>query len=94
MGPPTPEGEVEIGSSLLPEARRQGFATELVRALLEHALTHPQVRRVVAHTADGNGRQAAVLTRAGFSPAGPGAEPGRLPVRNPLRRLVGSQKSR
>jgi ribosomal-protein-alanine N-acetyltransferase len=78
MGPPTLEGEVEIGYSLLPEARGQGFATELVRALLEHALTHPEVRRVVAHTAEGNEASAAVLTRAGFSPAGPGAEPGQL----------------
>lgn len=78
LGPPTPEGEVEIGYSLLPEARGQGFATELVRALLEHALAHREVRRVVAHTADGNEASAAVLTRAGFSLAGPGAEPGHL----------------
>ena len=78
LGPPSPEGEVEIGYSLLPETRGQGYATELVRALLEHAFTHPDVQRVVAHTAEGNEASAAVLTRAGFSPAGSGAEPGSL----------------
>lgn len=78
LGPPAPEGEVEIGYSLLPQARGQGLATELVRALLEWALTHPEIQRVVAHTAEGNEASAAVLTRAGFSPAGPGAEPGTL----------------
>lgn len=78
LGPPTPEGEVEIGYSLASSGRGQGFATELVRALLEWALAHPEVQRVVAHTAEGNEASAAVLTRAGFSPAGPGAEPGSL----------------
>src|SRR5690349_8386060 len=78
LGPPTPEGEVEIGYSLLPETRGQGYATELVRALLEHAFTHLDVQRIVAHTAEGNEASAAVLTRAGFSPAGRGAEPGSL----------------
>src|SRR5215213_7911678 len=78
LGRPTPEGEVETGYSLLPETRGQGYATELVRALLEHAFTHPDVQRVVAQTAEGNEASVAVLARAGFSPAGPGAEPGSL----------------
>ncbi len=75
MGPPE-DGAVEIGYSVLPGARGAGYATEMVTALLERAFGEPSVEEVVAHAAQGNEASARVLLRCGFSPAGPGAEPG------------------
>jgi RimJ/RimL family protein N-acetyltransferase len=78
LGPPGPDGEVEMGYSLVPEARGSGYATELAGALLDRALAHPGVSRVVAHTDAGNAASIRVLERTGFHPAGAGAEPGSL----------------
>jgi RimJ/RimL family protein N-acetyltransferase len=78
LGPPSPAGEVEIGYSLLPEARGRGYAVELARFLVDRALAHPGVSRVVAHTDAANAASVAVLERAGFRAAGGGAEPGSL----------------
>jgi len=65
FGPPE-QGSVEIGYSVVPSARRQGFATEIVRALLARAFREPSVREVLAHTGDGNEASAGVLLACGF----------------------------
>jgi ribosomal-protein-alanine N-acetyltransferase len=77
MGPPT-DGIVEIGYSVVPEARSRGFATEIVQALALRALSVAGVRKVIAHTLECNTSSQAVLQRCGFIPAGAGAEPGSL----------------
>lgn len=78
LGPPSPEGEVEIGYSLLPASRGQGYATEITQALVARARADPRVRRVIAHTQQDNQASIRVLERCGFSRTGEGEEPGSL----------------
>lgn len=47
-GPPDDEGIVEIGYSILPDHRRQGYAFEMARALIDWALAQPEVKSVTA----------------------------------------------
>lgn len=75
MGPPGPDGVVEVGYSIVPESRGLGFATELVAALVTHAFTTPGVVRILAHTTPANLGSVRVLERCGFRLVGPGAEP-------------------
>ena len=74
LGPPA-DGLVEIGYSVVPEARRRGFAAEIVRALADRALSSHAVCKVIAHTLASNFASQGVLKRSGFIPAGCGAEP-------------------
>lgn len=78
LGSPSPEGEVEIGYSLLPASRGQGYATEITQALVDRALADPRVRRIIAHTQQDNQASIRVLERCGFSRTGAGEEPGSL----------------
>ena len=64
-GPPQ-EGCVEIGYSVVPVARNQGVAREVVDALVAFAFAHG-VREVIAHTTDANTASTRVLTRCGFA---------------------------
>jgi RimJ/RimL family protein N-acetyltransferase len=74
LGPPA-QGSVEVGYSVIPEARGRGYATELVEALVMHAFTHSEVHSVTAHTSDSNISSTQVLLRCGFQRVGPGSEP-------------------
>jgi len=74
LGPPK-DGTVEIGYSVIPTARRQGYATELVAALVSRAFEEPSVQQVIAHTSDANTASTQVLLRCGFARVGPGSEP-------------------
>ncbi len=76
IGPPTPEGATEIGSSIVPEFRGRGLATELIQALVARAFATPGVTRVLAHTRPGNVASVKLLERCGFVLAGPGSDPG------------------
>jgi RimJ/RimL family protein N-acetyltransferase len=75
MGPPLAR-VVELGYSVVPEARGRGFATEVVQALTTRALGADSVDTVIAHTLASNPTSQAVLRRAGFVAAGPGTQPG------------------
>jgi RimJ/RimL family protein N-acetyltransferase len=77
LGPPL-DGVVEIGYSVVPEARGRGFATEMVQALADRALSVDGVHTVIAHTLASNTPSQGVLKRSGFIAAGPGAQPGLL----------------
>ncbi len=77
LGPPMEE-RVEIGYSVVPEARGRGFATEIVQGLVTRALAVDAVQTVIAHTLASNATSQGVLKRAGFLAAGPGMEPGVL----------------
>jgi ribosomal-protein-alanine N-acetyltransferase len=75
LGPPV-AGSVEIGYSLIPEARGQGFGAECARALVDRAFGFPEVRCVIAHTrGDANLASTKVLLGCGFRRVGPGTEP-------------------
>ena len=80
FGPPS-DGSVEIGYSVVPEARGQGFASEIVAALVERAFQTGKVSQVIAHTTDANPASIAVLLRCGFERAGAGDEPGSIRFR-------------
>jgi RimJ/RimL family protein N-acetyltransferase len=77
FGPPS-GGVVEIGYSVIPSARNQGYASEMVLALLQHAYQDPSVQEVIAHTTDSNIASTKVLLRCGFHRVGPGIEPGSI----------------
>jgi ribosomal-protein-alanine N-acetyltransferase len=73
FGPPSADGTVEIGYSIVDETRGEGYGTELARALTDRALRHPGVRRVIAHVQADNVASHMVLKRAGFRFAAAGA---------------------
>jgi RimJ/RimL family protein N-acetyltransferase len=85
LGPPE-EGTVEIGYSVVPEARGYGFATEIVDALVRHAFDTGRVQRIVAEAARSNAASHRVLERNGFVLVGPGrdAESVRFEKRRPV----------
>jgi len=76
-GPPQ-DGTVEIGYSVLPRFQGQGFASEMVRALIDWAFVQPNVMRIVAETTEGNTPSVRLLNRLGFVRTEPAVEPGHL----------------
>lgn len=72
FGPPS-EGQVEIGYSVVPEARGRGYAAEFVQALVDLAFEHSAIRHVIAHTNDANVPSTRLLLRRGFRRVGAGA---------------------
>lgn len=67
MGPPDASGSVELGYSIVPAYRRQGYAVEAARALLEWALARPDVTRVGAECFPDNAASIRVLEKIGMS---------------------------
>lgn len=76
FGPPSADGTVELGYSVVPEWRGHGYATELVNALSTRAFNVPEVRRILAEANVANAASIAVLERCGFRRVGAGHEPG------------------
>ena len=66
MGPPDPEGAIELGYGVAPEWRGHGLATEAVVGLLEFAWSQPEVKKVLAATDLTNAASARVLEKAGL----------------------------
>lgn len=75
-GPPSPDGTVEVGYGIVRDHQRQGYASETVRALLEHAFAVPAVHRVIAETFPELTPSIGVLRKCGFRLVGDGSEPG------------------
>jgi RimJ/RimL family protein N-acetyltransferase len=75
-GPPTPDGTVEIGYSILEEHQRRGYASEAVEALVHWAFDGPGVRRVIAETYPVLIGSLGVLRKLGFREIGAGSEEG------------------
>jgi [ribosomal protein S5]-alanine N-acetyltransferase len=82
------KGTVAVGYSLLPAYRGKGYATEAVKALVEWAFSHPEVRKVIAETLPDNEPSIRVLLRAGFKRGGKASEPGhlRFALKRPYRK--------
>jgi RimJ/RimL family protein N-acetyltransferase len=76
LGPPAEDGSVEIGYSVIPEARGRGYASEIVQFLVARAFSFAGVQRVIAQTQESNLASSTVLARCGFVAVGPGAEAG------------------
>jgi [ribosomal protein S5]-alanine N-acetyltransferase len=75
-GPPDEAGTVEIGYGILEQYRRNGYATEASRALIENAFADPRVRSVVAETYPHLTASIAVMQNCGLTFLGEGSEPG------------------
>ncbi|WP_027483680.1 GNAT family N-acetyltransferase [Deinococcus pimensis] len=69
-GGPDEQGTVELGYGLNPAYHSQGYATEMVRAMLAFARSHPEVRQVTAETRVDNLASMRVLEKTGFVRAG------------------------
>ncbi len=66
MGGPDHEGVVEVGYSIVPEYRNQGYATEMARALIAWAFQENRIRVVTAACLDDNFGSIKVLEKAGM----------------------------
>ncbi len=77
-GPPSEEGTVEVGYSIVETHQRQGYATEAVSGLAPWAFAHPGVKRVIAHTLPELRPSIRVLEKCGFAFVGDGAEQGTI----------------
>ena len=64
-------GTCEVGYSVMESHQCNGYATEVVRALVEWAFSHPEIDRVVAHTLPELTPSIRVLEKNGFTPAEP-----------------------
>ena len=65
-GPPTPEGDVEIGWGLIDTARKKGYATEAAAAVIDWALQQPCVNFVSATVPDDNHPSQRVAEKLGL----------------------------
>ena len=74
-GAPDLAGYVEIGYSIVASHHGQGYATEAVGGLLEHAFNDPRVKTVFGHTLPSLAPSIRVLEKAGFNYVGLGADP-------------------
>lgn len=81
VGPPA-DGAVSIGYEIVPAARRQGYATEAIRALSSWALGRSGVHEVRAETLFDNEASVRALLRAGFAEAEPGGNARRFVLRS------------
>jgi RimJ/RimL family protein N-acetyltransferase len=68
--PPDADGRVEVGYRVEPDARRQGVATEVVRALFDWAAREHGVQRFRASVSPGNVASLGVIARLGFRQTG------------------------
>ncbi len=66
MGEPTEEGTVEIGYSIIPEYRNQGYATEMARRLIAWAFQEQRVKRIIAECLNDNIGSIKVLAKVGM----------------------------
>ena len=74
MGPPN-DGEIQIGYSVIDQYQRQGYATEMVNALINWAFAQSGCVRAIAETEWSNPASARVLEKIGFVSAGPASTP-------------------
>jgi ribosomal-protein-alanine N-acetyltransferase len=66
MGGPDEEGVVEIGYSIVPEYRNQGYATEMASSLIQWALQRQEIKMIIAKTLKDNIASIKVLVKIGM----------------------------
>lgn len=69
-GPPDEAGMVEVGFTVVPGHRRQGYARAMLRALLVRAAAEPEVRTVRARVRADNSASLATVAAFGFTRVG------------------------
>jgi [ribosomal protein S5]-alanine N-acetyltransferase len=75
-GMPNADGCVEIGYGVVEDHRRQGYASEGARALVEFAFSHANVQSVAAETYPNLIPSLGVMEKCGMKLLGDGSEPG------------------
>ena len=65
-GAPDDEGLVEIGYEIEASYRQQGLATETAQGLIDFAVQHDEVTKVIAHTLAYENPSVSVLKKLGF----------------------------
>jgi ribosomal-protein-alanine N-acetyltransferase len=65
-GPPTAQGEVEIGYAIVETEQRKGYGVAAAELMVAKAFADPRVKRVVAQTLPRLEASQKVLTRCGF----------------------------
>ena len=65
-GAPNDEGKVEIGYEIEAHYRQQGLATEVAQGLIDFALKHEEVKKIIAHTLAHENPSVSVLKKLGF----------------------------
>ena len=78
MGRPDGDGTVECGYSLVARYQRRGYATEAFGGLIDWAFSHPEVRRIRAHTYPHLTASIRVMEKNGLSHVGDGDVPGTI----------------
>ncbi len=76
-------GEVEIGCGIGEAYRKQGYAAEAARALIDWAFGQEDVYFIMAECEEENPASARVLEKLGFAAAGDGAEGKRFELEKP-----------
>jgi ribosomal-protein-alanine N-acetyltransferase len=66
MGGPDEDGLVEVGYSIVPEYREQGYATEMARSLIARAFQEMSIKVITATCRDDNPGSIKVLERVGM----------------------------
>jgi RimJ/RimL family protein N-acetyltransferase len=66
MGAPDKDGVVEVGYDIVPEYRKQGYATEMARALIVWAFQETDIKVVTASCLDDNIGSIKVLENVGM----------------------------
>ncbi len=69
-GPPDAEGRLEVGYSVDPRYRRQGFARESVRALFDWAYSKHAISRFIASVGPWNDASLNLIAQFGFEKVG------------------------
>ena len=69
-GPPDERASLEVGYSVFPEHRRQGYASEAVLALLSWAAARHGIKRFVASVSPSNDASLALVGKLGFRQMG------------------------
>ena len=75
-GQASADGTVEIGYSILPEYQNKGYGTEAVKALVNWAFQHPEVKRAIAETLPELKASQRLLEKCNFVYIGEGSKPG------------------
>ena len=74
--PPSEDGTVEVGYSVVPSMQGRGYATEATRGLIDRAFMDPRVERIVATTLPDRVPSIRVVEKLGFKRSDSSPEPG------------------